>query len=229
MKKAHFFLIAALLTSSQAFAEGLYVSGSVGYSDASGEIFNDGENGAGNPKIGIDSDVRYGIALGYELLPSFNLELEYSMASYSTDPGLQSGSDTRALDDFSIKADVDIDLLTLNASYGFENSSVFTPYIEAGLGTSFYDVDGDLFVGSFMGTDGGGFLPATFNYKGDGSEFVYFVGAGVEWEITEKIDLTLAYRYSDLGQVSTDYDINGDRLQADLKTSDLKLGVKFNF
>lgn len=229
MKNIVTLFTAILLASPLVYAEGFYLSAGISHTDTNDKIFNDGMNGAGNPKISLDSDIRYGLAIGYEIKPAFNLELEYSKASYDSISDIEPGSGNRSQDEFSIDSTIDADMLTMNVSYGFENSSAFTPYVEAGLGSTFYNIEGDLFVSGFMGTDAGGFLPATFSYKGKGTEFTYFVGLGVAWQLAEKTDLTLSYRHSDLGQISSKYDQNGDRLQAEMKTNDIRLGLKLHY
>ena len=210
-----------------AFANNWYMSAHVGYTGPSSKVFNDGTNGAGTPKSAIEADVIFGLAVGFNILPDFNLELEYSAASYNTDSGRAFGTDARALDEFSIDSTIDVSLLTINASYGFENNSKFTPYVKGGLGYAFYDIKGDLYVGSFGGTNAGGFLPATFSYDGNGNEFAYFVGAGVSMELSKKAALTLEYRYTDLGEMATGYDANGDRLQTDMTTNNIQIGLSY--
>ena len=222
-------LLAVIATSSQAYASDWYVSGSVSHSDSSSDVFNDGANGAGNPRVSIDSDTRVGIAVGLAVSPALKVELEYSTASYNTDASRASGTDGRALDEFGTDAELDVDLLTLNASYEFANTSKFTPYVKGGIGSTFYDMKGDLYVSSNGGDTFGGFLPATFSYDGDGSEFAYFVGAGVSMDVSKQLALTLEYRYTDLGEVATGYDENGDRLQTDMETNNIQAGVTYRF
>jgi opacity protein-like surface antigen len=222
-------MMSVMASGSSAYAGDWYISANVGHSDPTSTVFNDGTNGAGNPESSIESDVRYGAAIGLEILPALKLELEYSKASYNTDATRASGTGGRALDTFGTNAQLDVDLVMLNASYEFVNSSKFTPYLKGGVGSTIYDIDGGLFVSSSGGNTFGGFLPATFQYDGDGSEFAYFAGAGVAMELSEKIDITLEYRYSDLGEVATDFDDNGDRLQTDLKTNDIRAGIRYNF
>lgn len=215
--------------SSHAYAGDWYIAANVAHSDSSSKVFNDGANGAGNPQSSIDSDLRYSLAAGVEVLPALKVELEYSLASYNTDDTRASGTSGRALDTFGTDAKLDIDTLTLNAAYEFANSSKFTPFLKGGVGSTFYDAEGDLFVSSSGGNTFGGFLPATFTYEGDGNDFTYFVGAGVAMGLSDQIDMTLEYRYSDLGQVATEFDANGDRLQTNMKTNNIQVGLRYNF
>jgi opacity protein-like surface antigen len=206
-----------------------YVSGSSGYSEPTSKIFDDGTNGSGTPKSVIDSDAGYRITVGKQLLPSLKMELEYSTASYDTNPMRTSGTGARSPDIIGINANLDVDLLSLNVAYEFNNASKFTPFLKGGVGLTFYDIDGDLFVGSFGGNTFGGALPASFAYSGDGSEFAYFVGAGVDFELSDSLDIIVEYRYSDLGEVATDFDSAGDRIQTDLKTNDVHIGFRYSF
>lgn len=221
--------LAVTLVPLQAHAGDWYISGNVAHTDSSDKVFNDGTNGAGNPKSSIDSDVRYSVAAGLEVLPALKIELEYSVASYDTDNSRAAGSASRALDTFGTDATLDVDTLTLNAAYEFANSSKLTPFLKGGVGSTFYDVKGDLFVSSNGGNTFGGFLPATFSYDGDGNEFTYFLGAGIAAAVSDEIDVTLEYRYSDLGEVATGFDENGDRLQTDMQTNNIQIGLRYNF
>lgn len=222
-------LLVGTVASSQTYALDWYISGSASHSNPSSKVFNDGANGAGNPQVEINSDTKIGFAIGLEISPALKVELEYSRAKYGTDTSRSLGTDGRALDQFSTDADLDVDLLTLNASYEFANTSKFTPYLKGGIGSTSYDMKGDLYVGSNGGDTFGGFLPATFTYEGDGSEFAYFVGAGVSMEVSKQLALTLEYRYADLGEIATEYDDNGDRLQTDMKTNNIQAGVTYSF
>ncbi len=221
--------IAAFGFAPASQAEGWYVSANAAYSDTSSNALNDGANGAGNPRIEIDSDTRFGIAFGKELLPGFRMELEYATGTYNTDTGRRNGSGIRAADSFGISSDLDVDLVTLGASYEFHNASAFTPFVKVGLGSTFYDMDADLFVSSFGGNTFGGALPATFSYSGSGEDFAYYVGVGTGFDLGESFDLTIEYRYADLGEVATDYDSNGDRIKTDLETNNIQLGLRYTF
>lgn len=221
--------IAAFGFAPASQAEGWYVSANAAYSDSSSEAWNDGANGAGNPRVDIESDTRFGIAFGKELLPGFKMELEYALGTYDTDTGRRSGSGLRAADSFAISADLDVDLLTLGASYEFRNATAFTPFVKVGLGSTFYDMDADLFVSSFAGNTFGGALPATFSYSGSGEDFAYYLGVGTGFELGEAFELTIEYRYADLGEVATDYDTNGDRIKTDLETNNVQVGLRYTF
>jgi len=221
--------ITAMSATSPAQAEGWYFSANAGYSNPTSKMFNDGTNGAGNPKTEFDSGVPFGLGIGYQLTPSLKVEAKYTSVKYDTDTGLKQGTDTRALDQFGLDGSVDSDIISLNAAYEFNNASKFTPYIKAGIGANFFDAKGDLYVTSSGGNTFDGALPATFSYSGDGRSTAYFLGFGVSSALTNNMDFTAEYLYGDLGEVATDYDENGDRLQSDLKVNTLMLGIEYSF
>lgn len=223
------FPLLSLVVAGPSHAQGWYLSVNGALSDTDSDAFNDGTNGAGNPASSIDSTTRYGLSLGRALSKAVKLELEYSVASYETDPARAPGSGIRAADTFGITSDLDVDLLTLNASYEFRSESAFRPFVKVGAGTTFFDASADLFVSSFAGDDFGGFLPTTFSYAGDGSEFAYLAALGFAVELNDALDITAEYRFADLGRVATEFDENGDRIQTQLETQNVQIGLRFKF
>ena len=127
-------LLTVMSFPTQVQAGEWYVSGSIGYSDPTSKAFDDGTNGPGTPKSSIDSDTRYRIAIGRQILPSLKVELEYSTASYKTDAARTSGTGVRGPDTIGIDANLDVDLLSLNVAYEFINESKFTPFLKSGYG-----------------------------------------------------------------------------------------------
>ena len=222
-------IAASFLAVSTAQASDWYVSAQGGYASPTSTMFNDGANGAGNPKFDLQSDASIGIAVGREIAPGFKVEASYTTFSTNTDTGLQSGTDGRAADQFGLNASADSKVLLLNAAYEFNTASPFKPYIKAGIGANFFDVKGDLFVSSSGGNTFGGALPAVFSYSGDDRATAYFIGLGITGELSSAVDFTAEIRHSDFGQVATEFDANGDRLQSDLKTNALILGVEYSF
>lgn len=206
-----------------------HVAVQVGYSDPTSTAFNDGTNGDGNPQADVEGDVRYAIALGYEIAQSLIIDAEFSRANYNTDSDPASGTGFRAPDTFALTSDFEVNELTLGLTYEIDTGSAVSPYVRGGAGVTFYDANADLFVSSAGGNTFGGFLPATFAYSGSGSEFTWYAGAGVAVEASENIDVTLEYRYADYGLVATDFDANGDRIQSDLKGNNINLGLRFKF
>lgn len=220
---------AASLLASPANAQDWYISGGAGVTNPSSTVFNDGTNGSGNPKVDIDLTGKLNVAVGRSLNSKFRVELEYSRAKYNTDDAIQSGSGTRSPDTFATDAEMKVGALMLNAIYDFKTESAFTPFVELGVGQSFYEMEGGLFVSSSGGNTFGGFLPATFDYEGSGSNFAYQVGLGTSYAISDAVALTADYSYGDFGTVATDFDANGDRLQTDLKAQTLTIGLRYTF
>lgn len=236
MSKVKLLSVAATLTmglmvSINALAEtgDWYVSASLGYIDSSATVFNDGTNGAGNPEADLENDTVVSFAVGKFITDAFKVELAYSEVNFDTNAGLQSGSGIRALDQFGIDAQLDSQFVSLNASYLFLVDKKINPYLKAGLGVNSFEASGDLYVSSFGGNTFGGFLPATFTYSGDDTETGYFLGAGISTGLTDSLDLLIEYRYSDLGELATDFDSNGDRLKTDLETESLGITLEYSF
>lgn len=221
--------VSTVALAAPAVASDFYISGALGLSNPSSTVFNDGANGAGNPEVDINNASRLSAAVGYAITPQFRVELEFSKSSFETDNGLQSGSGGRAVDSFATDADLNLRTLMLNASYDFDTGTNLTPFVRAGIGKSFYDMSGGLFVSSAGGNTFGGFLPATFNYDGSGSNFAFQAGLGVAYDISDNTALTVEYRYGNFGRVATGYDANGDRLQTKLETHEIMLGLRYTF
>lgn len=223
-------LIAATVSfGSPAFAQDWYGTFGIGLSTSPDDVFNDGTNGAGNPQASIDNSTSFSAGVGWAMNDDWKFELAYSRTSFDTDASALAGTGIRAADTFNTDANLDIDTLMLSAAYQIPTNTQFKPYVKAGVGAAFYDISGALTVSSFGGDDFGGMLPATFQYDGDGTEFAYQIGAGVAFDIAENAELTVEYLYGDYGQVATDFDSNGDRLQTDLTSSNINVGVRYFF
>ena len=110
------------------------------------------------------------------------------------------------------------------------------PFLFGGLGGAYNHIDSMRYT-----------FPATATITPDGSHsgFAWTVGAGLSYGLTEKIELELAYRYSDLGKVTTDTGtmtilrrstnsvINNsiviNETEADLEVNEVVLGVIWHF
>lgn len=110
------------------------------------------------------------------------------------------------------------------------------PFLFGGLGGAYNRIDSMRYT-----------FPATATITPDGSHsgFAWTVGAGLSYGLTEKIELELAYRYSDLGKVTTDTGtmtilrrstnsvINNsiviNETEADLEVNEVVLGVIWHF
>ncbi len=118
-------------------AEGLYVSGNIGFAMASDSDITDSTVPGVTVNTEFDTGLAFGAALGYDF-NRFRAEGEISYQKNDIDkigsPGviLDATGDAKALS------------FLINGYYDFINSSAFTPYISAGIGfaqVEFNDLD----------------------------------------------------------------------------------------
>ena len=94
----------------------------------------------------------------------------------------------------------------------------FKPYIGGGIGHGW--VNGNLKV-----TNGAG-----NQFGGDDRGFVYQLGAGLGFQLTNNLDLDLGYRWKNVYDINLKSKINGFRLSPDdFKTQTLQLGLTWRF
>ncbi len=107
----------------------------------------------------------------------------------------------------------------LNGYYDLNNSSIFTPYVTAGLGIARND------AGGAKTSDGDVYKGKTNN------NFAWNAGFGSKMKMSDQFDLDLGYRYTSLGKVSFNdaaaMDTAGTPVK--LKFHELTLGVSYNF
>lgn len=168
MKRLLMLVLALILcTGSLAFAEGMYVSGSAGVtmlSDANAyQVYY------GKEKIKYDTGIGWNVAIGQELgIARVEAELGYKYASM----------DTFTHSGITEKSSTDQYLLSgmINGYLDLKNSTPVTPYIGAGAGMIYGQVD--------FG-----------NYTIDDVKFGYQLIAGAGYKINKNLIFDLSYRY----------------------------------
>ena len=165
------------------------------------------------------------IAYGYTFkrLP-VRAELEYSFRNKAkfNDLGLWPNTEIQT------NAELKNQSLMANFYYDFKNTSLFTPYITVGLGASLNKLK--------VQATGDSADDYANNRKTD---FAWSVGAGVSYQINEKVDVDLAYKYIDLGQIEathfyrsigSEYTFNEtSQYNAKLKNNDISIGLRNEF
>ena len=91
-----------------------------------------GENGSG---VEIDSDIGWGLSLGYNLNPHVLFNFEFTSTSPDYDATLIDEDNGGT---YNIKRDLNLYTSQFNAVYNFLNQQ-FTPYVQAGVGWSYLD------------------------------------------------------------------------------------------
>lgn len=119
---------------------------------------------------------------------------------------------------FAAKSDISTVDVIVSALYDIPVSWKVKPYIGAGVGTVYSDVDTYLLT------------PTRVDGPGDtGWDLAWQLQAGVNYPISERWDFRVDYRYVDLGEISTGAVASGDSFTADLASHDLRIGATWNF
>lgn len=118
----------------------------------------------------------------------------------------------------------------LNLYYDFDTGTAFVPFIGAGLGYGHIAIEstgrGNVPTGAFE-------LPVELQ----ADNFVWNVGAGIAYELTENLAIDLMYRYTNYGSVDTSVALEVQGLGAklpvdadfDVATHEFLLGARYTF
>jgi opacity protein-like surface antigen len=116
--------------------------------------------------------------------------------------------------------------LMLNAYKDFGNFGGFIPYVGAGIGAAYHQLDDVSFTGN----------PALTNrIKGDNDlAFAWSLMAGVGYQISDRAILDVGYRYIDLGTISSQRSDSAGFVNPAVKIDDLtshevKVGLRYHF
>lgn len=147
----------------------------------------DGKDGRISPKfaVGYDYDAKeYGI---------FGLEIEYGQSKHSFDVANayvdfdgQTPNDSGDVRHMSYSDST----IFLNAKYGYNVKDIFIPYISAGIGYTTIDSQNAFRSGTYW-----------WDTRATENNFAWNVGAGIEVPVAKNVSLTLAYTYTNLGNV----------------------------
>jgi opacity protein-like surface antigen len=186
-------------------AEGLYVSGNIGFSMASDSDLTDSTVPGITVNTEFDTGLALGAAIGYDF-NKFRVEGEISYQKNEIDKiGAQGVLFVPSGDALALS-------FLINGYYDIVNSSAFTPYISAGLGfaqVEFNDID----------ISGIGF-PGSSDKD---TVFAYQIGIGVGYAVTEKVTIDVKYRYFDTE------DSEYDTTAAEFTSNNFLCGVRVNF
>ena len=212
MKK--FFLITfivAFIFPQSVFAEdGVYLKGSAGFfwlEDSNIELNPDG---AGFDVGEFQYDVGFGLstAIG-KSFNNFDLELEYAYKKAKVDRFSAEEVNLNGLilqlPDADLDSSVKIHSLMTNAIYNFRNTSAITPYVGAGMGVAWVDVE-----------------------ELSDKEFAYQALAGVALSVSKNTSITAAYRYFATKDIS-DNAINDVKGIIPIESHNFELGLRFSF
>ncbi len=206
MKKTLLTSLAILATTASANAGEFYIHPSIAWSqmhvDESrteqkvvGGVWSDFAGNKHESWDGHDDAITPKFAVGYdyntEKYGIFGIEIEYGKTSqhfdithsdFDFDGKTPNDSDSR---DFKYSEST----LALNAKYGYDMKYVI-PFVTAGIGYTTIDSENNFRSGTYW-----------WETRDSEHNISWTIGAGVEVPVTEKVSATLAYRYTDLGNV----------------------------
>jgi len=186
-------------------AEGLYVSGNLGFAMLSDSDLTDSTV----PGITVNTEFDTGLALCAALGYDFNRFRVEGEISYQENDVDKIGAPGVFLD--ATGESVALSFL-INGYYDFINNSAFTPYISVGLGfaqVEFNDLD----------ISGLGFSGS----NDEDTVFAYQLGIGVGYAVTEKVTIDVKYRY-----FCTE-DSEYDTTKAEFASNNFLFGMRINF
>lgn len=169
-----------------------------------------------NQKLDTGYDQRFGLALalGYDFyvnqaLP-FRAEAEFMYVARGKE------SDSTGLgNNIHYSQKNEVKALFFNGYYDLHNSTIFTPYVGAGLGVAWIKSSGSL------------------NGWGAGNEsdtnLAWNVGVGVGVELNYNATLDFGYRYARLGEAQTSTSLNGYHLKSNLGLHQFTVGLRYAF
>lgn len=216
---ATFFLpLIVLVSTPEARAEGLYLrlgagleqSGSTRFSDRSCNavappaLYGCG-TGSDGQAIGARGDfgsmAGFEIGLGYHVLPALRLEANLQHRprfTFSGDANFRgvAGAQpvTARLDASAINLAAFVDL----AELGVPGIGPFRPFVGGGIGVSRVEIGSTTFAFPDIAPNA-----ATIVGGGVSTNFSWMLTAGLAANVTERVTLDLAYRYTDLGSITT--------------------------
>lgn len=155
------------------------------------------------------------LALGYNFYPRYympvraEVELGYSFnSSYN-------GTVSRILsNNYSYTNTIGSQTLFVNGYYDFYNSTQVTPYLTAGLGTSWLRSSGNI-AGLSTGSN-------------TEVNLAWNIGAGINFNLSETIGIDLGYRYASLGKAKTGLSSTG-MIETNTAMHQLMMGLRYNF
>jgi len=198
-------VLAFFFTSPAFSAEGLYVSGNVGFAMATDSDFTDPALSGITATAEYDTGLALGAAVGYGF-GQIRVEGEIFYQKNDFDKVNMYGVSLDATGDVTALA------FLINGYFDFVNDTAFTPYISAGLGYAQVDLNDFNVAGS-----------GEPNFSSDDSVFTYQVGVGVGYAVTDTVTIDLKYRY--VGAEDPEF----EGTEAEFASHDFLLGVRFYF
>lgn len=216
--------LSASALAAQSLTEGLYIQGTIGYSQLEDTDFEGSISGSSNSvDTDFDDGFGLGIAVGTEL-PQFSndfigtrVELELAYRDNDVDGVNFSGNGPGA--ENNVSGDITQTSLFANVLFDFKRDGPWTPYAGFGIGATYSDVD--ISYGPGVTLDD------------SDTSFAAQLIAGVAYDITATTAFTVDARYSRAFNVSTERfapsGASTGTVDDDLDTFSVNFGLRYGF
>ena len=171
--------------------------------------------------VSTEAAATFGIGLGYQFSNGIRVDVtgDYiAPQEYSARPwnyGQATGSFTNGVDPFytgKAKMKRESAVAMVNAYYEFSNFGNFRPYLGAGIGVAWNRIDDATYYDEYLYQNvlnsGYSFpnqnIPGQFTQESkDSTNLAWALMAGVAYQLTDRIDLDIGYKYLNLGDCRT--------------------------
>ncbi len=239
MKQSSIFAIAAVAAISATSANaGFYGAVRGSYADFNNTAYQTTGLVGPTPVTISDETLSDGIAslkiaAGYEWR-GFGAEIElakFSESSTSGDWVMQPEGPTCTNETCFMRnkfgLDTSIATAMFNASYTHDFGYAVKPFVMAGLGVAQIKETGSIAIADYVRTPVNDESLEMESPETTNRNFVWSVGAGAEYDITDSIAVSLAYRFTDLGTIDASNDTG--TVKRDMNMHELIVGAKYRF
>ena len=226
---------------------GWYLRGDIGMTNQSMKSLNSKDDPIliSQSGIGFDSSTLFGVGVGYQFNNWFRADVT---GQYRGRANLH-GSQSLSYFDASLNGGAGGTVYQANNYTGSKSEALFlvnayvdlgtwwciTPFVGAGIGTSYNHISG--FQDAGIANSGGAALPGSVTYFKDGGKwnFAWAAHAGLSYRVSPSLTLELAYSFVNLGNAVPGDFASYDGFSSgatsfkfhDITSHDLKLGVRW--
>lgn len=206
-------------------AEGFYVSGHAG-----AVFLNESDNtDQSGVHVPTDFDTGFGVggALGYDFPNNFRVEGEITYRESDVDT--VDVSEVAGPGDLDGRGDVSAIAFMANVYYDIDIDQPVTPYIGVGIGAAVVSAN-DVALATAPPS-----IPGLQLTDDDDTVFAYQVIAGIGYDVTENLTLTLEYRFFGTQDAELDIDrrvgfpVSGTTFDVEYQSHNVIIGARFSF
>jgi opacity protein-like surface antigen len=210
------------------------------YIDSSGDARFVGTTASvygGTPSIKMDDGLGMSLGLGFETTGGWRFSGDIAYLSTNSRTNAVFGVDDRADDTFILDAEVESVVFMLKSSFDFDiGLDRLTPFLKGGIGVARNESKNtllDVYYDSLIwnGTSFDDLEVSGISYPGGSTtDLAWSIGAGIRMALSERLELSMAYGYTDLGEAVTGTNAGGDALAFDdLISQQVQIGLELRF